>query len=108
MTGSADGPETIASVSAKLDRVLAQLTTVNNRLDAHDRRIARTKKFQAGGDNTETGGDVSPKSSHRRPGGGGGGGGGGGDGGDGFGGAYRDRCYRDRGDWRHNSCFHNG
>ncbi|CAN6220755.1 unnamed protein product [Urochloa humidicola] len=101
MTGSADGPETIATVLAKLDRVLAQLTTVNNRLDAHDRRIARTEKFQAGGNDTETGGDFSPKGSHRRPGGGGrGGGGGGDDDGDGFGGAYRDRSYRDRGDWR--------
>ncbi|CAN6181094.1 unnamed protein product [Urochloa humidicola] len=97
MPGSPVDPETD---SAKLDRILTQLTTINNHLDAHDKRIARTEKFQAGGDDNETGGDFSPKGSHRRPpGGGGGGGGGGDDGGDGYGGAYRDRSYRDRNDW---------
>ncbi|CAL4917571.1 unnamed protein product [Urochloa decumbens] len=97
MAGPGDEPETIDTVAAKLDRVLPQLTTMNNRLDAHDKRIARTEKFQAGDDGTETGGEFSPKGSHRRP----GGGGGGDDSRDGFGAAHRGRPYRvDRGDWR--------
>ena len=37
-------------LGAKLDRVLGQVSTINNRLDTHDRRIARTEKFQAGED----------------------------------------------------------
>ena len=34
--------------SVKLDRISALLTTMNNRLNAHDQRIARTEKFQSG------------------------------------------------------------
>jgi len=44
------GPVDPETDSAKLDRILAQLTTINKRLDSHDRRIARTEKFQAGDD----------------------------------------------------------
>jgi hypothetical protein len=33
---------------SKIDPLKAQITTVIKRLDSHDRRIARTEKFQAG------------------------------------------------------------
>jgi hypothetical protein len=39
------GPVDAETDSAKLDRILAQLATMNNRLDAHDKHIARTEKF---------------------------------------------------------------
>jgi len=39
------GPVDPETDSAKLDRILAQLTTINKRLDSHDRRIARKEKF---------------------------------------------------------------
>jgi hypothetical protein len=34
--------------SVKMDRIIAQLTTMNNRLNAHDQRIVRTEKFHSG------------------------------------------------------------
>ena len=56
MTGPQDPEPTlrelganIRDLCAKLDRVLGQVSTIN-RLDTHDRRIARTEKFQAGED----------------------------------------------------------
>ncbi|CAN6238032.1 unnamed protein product [Urochloa humidicola] len=85
MAGPNDDPET---VDVKLDRILAQLTTMNNRLDAHDRRIARTEKFQAGEADSEVLEDVPPNGSHCKSGGGSSEGGGGGGGG--LGGAHRD------------------
>ena len=36
--------------SAKLDRILAQLTTINKRLDLHDLRLARMEKAKLGDD----------------------------------------------------------
>ena len=39
--------------SVKLDRISALLTTMNNRLNAHDQRIARTEKFQFGNDDDQ-------------------------------------------------------
>jgi hypothetical protein len=45
MAGPGDDPE---PDSVKLDRILAQLTTITRRLDTHDKRIARTEKFQRG------------------------------------------------------------
>ena len=57
MTGPQDPEPThrelganLLDLGAKLDRVLGQVTTINNRLDTHDQRIARTEKFQAGED----------------------------------------------------------
>ena len=32
-----------AAMDAKLDRILGQLTTMNNRLDSHDARLARVE-----------------------------------------------------------------
>ncbi|CAO2141395.1 unnamed protein product [Urochloa humidicola] len=110
MAGPGEGdPETLevkldrlfSQQEAKFDRVFAQLTTINNRLDTHDRRIAQTEKFQKGDDDLEIAGESPPGGSHHKPGGGGGGGGDGGGGGGGFGGAggaHHDRAYRD--DWR--------
>ena len=52
MTGPQDPEPTLRELGAnmrdlgaKLDRVLGQVSTINNRLDTHDRRIARTEKF---------------------------------------------------------------
>jgi hypothetical protein len=45
MSSVAGGPE---PDSLNLDHIIAQLTTMNNRLNAHDQRIARTEKFQSG------------------------------------------------------------
>jgi hypothetical protein len=57
MTGPQDPKPTLhelganmRDLGAKLDRVLGQVSTINNRLDTNDRRIARTEKFQAGED----------------------------------------------------------
>ena len=35
-----------AAINAKLDYILAQLSTINKRLNSHDERIARLEKFQ--------------------------------------------------------------
>jgi len=75
------GPVDPETDSAKLDRILAQLPTINKRLDSHDRRIARTEKFQEGDDGDDDAeADASEKEDaskeRRNPGGGGGGGGG--------------------------------
>ena len=101
------GPIDPETDSAKLDRILAQLTTINKRLDSHDRRIARTEKFQAGDDGDDDAeADASEKedaSKERRNPGGGGGGGGGDDGGGGGGGRgpYRPRGNQHAdGNWR--------
>ena len=34
------------AMDAKLDRILAQISTMNKRLNSHDERIARMEKFQ--------------------------------------------------------------
>ena len=34
------------AMDAKLDRILAQISTMNERLDSYDERIARLEKFQ--------------------------------------------------------------
>ena len=67
--------------------MLGQVATINNRLDTHDRRIARTEKFQAG-DDLDDGYEEEPPR-HEHGGGwdfGAGGGFGGGLGGGGYGG----------------------
>ena len=73
------GPVDPETDSAKLDRILAQLTTINKHLDSHDWRIARTEKFQAGDDGDDDAeADASekedPSKERRNPGSGGGGG----------------------------------
>jgi hypothetical protein len=35
----------LADIAAKLDCILEQLTTLGNRMDSHDKRIARMEKF---------------------------------------------------------------
>jgi len=47
MSGTPSDP---AALDAKLDRILGQLTTINNRLNSHDTRLARmeTGKLDAG------------------------------------------------------------
>lgn len=42
MSGTPPDP---VDMSAKLDRILGQLTTINKRMDSHDKRIVRTEKF---------------------------------------------------------------
>ena len=48
MAGPFDDPDAVETVQAKLDRILAQMETLNTRLDRHDMHIARTEKFQMG------------------------------------------------------------
>lgn len=43
-------PANPAEMVAKLDRILGQLTTLNNWMDSHDKHIVRTEKFQYGDD----------------------------------------------------------
>jgi len=43
-------PANPAEMVAKLDRILGQLTTLNNWMDSHDKHIARTEKFHYGDD----------------------------------------------------------
>ncbi|GJN37016.1 hypothetical protein PR202_gb25932 [Eleusine coracana subsp. coracana] len=45
MSGDGTNPET---ETIKLDRILAQLTSLTTRLDRHDERIVRMEKFQSG------------------------------------------------------------
>ncbi|XP_022680786.1 uncharacterized protein LOC111256682 [Setaria italica] len=91
MTGPKDDPETN---STKLDRILAQFSIINSCLDSHDRRIARTEKYQAGDATYEGAMEVPPDEARRNP-GGGGGNGDGTDGHDGsFGGPYGGRAPR--------------
>jgi hypothetical protein len=47
MAGPGNDPEPDL---VKLDHILAQLTTINHRLDTHDQCITRTEKFQRGED----------------------------------------------------------
>lgn len=57
--------------AAKLDQILAQLTTLTKRLDSDDQRIARTEKFQIGGDdNTTEDTESGDTGDHHRGGGG--------------------------------------
>ena len=42
------GPTDPAEMTAKQDRILGQLATINNRMDSHNMCIAWTKKFQSG------------------------------------------------------------
>ena len=89
-------------MDGKLDRLLAQMTTMNNRLDAHDRRSARTEKFQQGDqDDEKDDGLRSPKRSHdRRHSSGGGDGGSSGNDSDAGGGFRRGRHGHRDDDWR--------
>ena len=90
MTGSLEDP---VDDSAKLDRILAQLTMINACLDSHEKRIARTEKFRAGENPEETTTEESRPETQPRPkdSGGGGGGGGGGSGNGNGSGPYRGR-----------------
>jgi len=100
MTGSG---AILASDSDKLDQILAQLTTMNNRLDSHDRRITRTEKFQQGDHDDKKARDDglrTPKRPSSWHPGGGDGGGSSGDDSDVGGGFRRDRRGRRDDDWR--------
>jgi hypothetical protein len=86
--------------SAKLDRLIAQMSTVITRLDSHDRRISRTEKARACDDDVLDNETALPEGERPPPGGGaggsggsGGGGGGGGGFGAGFGGGGRDNGF---------------
>ncbi|XP_039778291.1 TATA-binding protein-associated factor 2N-like [Panicum virgatum] len=68
MTGPTDPEPTLRelgagllNLGAKMDRMLGQITTINSRLDSHDRRITCTEKFQSGDD------DGLPKDQLRQP-----------------------------------------
>jgi hypothetical protein len=67
--------------SAKLDRLIAQMSTVITRLDSHDRRIARTEKARADDDDVLDNETALPEGERPPPGGGAGGSGGSGGGG---------------------------
>ncbi|KAK8460295.1 hypothetical protein SEVIR_2G309232v4 [Setaria viridis] len=97
MADLGNGP---ATNSAKLDCIIAQLSTINNRLDAHDHRITRTEKFQTGGDDSEITGKVPPGGERRASGRGGGGSGDDNGNSGGYDGAPRDRYTRHDGAWR--------
>lgn len=55
-----------AAIDAKLDRISGQLTTITNRLNSHDARLARPEKVKAGSND----GGVSDLDSRRVPNGG--------------------------------------
>jgi hypothetical protein len=76
--------------SAKLDCILAHLTTITRRLDTHDQCIARMEKFQRGEDDDPKKLDDDPKQPDDVPPKGPGGGNGHGSGGP-FGGSHPDR-----------------
>lgn len=57
MSGIEDDPETM-SIHDKLDWLLAQVTTMNDRLDAHDKRLAHVEKRPGEEESLGTGGDV--------------------------------------------------
>ena len=41
------GTQDSAAMDAKLDRILGQLTTITNRLNSHDQRLARIESSEA-------------------------------------------------------------
>ena len=59
-----------AAMDAKLDRILGQLTTINNRLNSHDSRLARVETSKtnddkgAGGNDDHSGDDEVEDNAH--------------------------------------------
>jgi len=78
--------------SQKLDRILAQITTINKRLDTHDLRLSRLEKQKVEDNAEQSPEDPKTEDSGRGPRGSGRGGGGGG-------GPFN-RHYRRDDDWR--------
>lgn len=56
MFGSPSNP---VEMSTKLNRILGQLAIINNRIDSHDKGIARTEKFHSSEDDGDIAKDVS-------------------------------------------------
>jgi hypothetical protein len=55
MSGAADDLGTLSDVE-KPDRILAQLQSINNRLDSHDNRLAKLEQARVGSSASTTGG----------------------------------------------------